>query len=163
MGDATATVLDEGRTDPGRRRPFTDSFADGNAIHIYRIDGGSTCGLPPGAGGVAARRAATVVPRRTRVGRLPKRVSLRSGRLVVPVTCTAPCTARTRLSTRRGSRRIVLAAKQRRFAAGRHKLILRLSRQDRRLAAGRVLRLRTVIVQTGVRVQRTQRLLARRR
>ena len=24
---------------------FTDSFADGNAIHIYRIDGGSTCGL----------------------------------------------------------------------------------------------------------------------
>ena len=24
---------------------FTDSFADKNAVHIYRIDGGSTCGL----------------------------------------------------------------------------------------------------------------------
>ena len=24
---------------------FTDSFADKNAIHIYRIDGGSRCGL----------------------------------------------------------------------------------------------------------------------
>jgi hypothetical protein len=24
---------------------FTDSFADGNAVHIYRIDGGTTCGL----------------------------------------------------------------------------------------------------------------------
>jgi hypothetical protein len=26
---------------------LTDSFADGNAVHIYRIDGGSTCGLGP--------------------------------------------------------------------------------------------------------------------
>jgi hypothetical protein len=24
---------------------FADQFADGNAVHIYRIDGGSTCGL----------------------------------------------------------------------------------------------------------------------
>jgi hypothetical protein len=24
---------------------FSDSFADKNAVHIYRIDGGSACGL----------------------------------------------------------------------------------------------------------------------
>jgi hypothetical protein len=24
---------------------FSDTFADPNAVHIYRIDGGSTCGL----------------------------------------------------------------------------------------------------------------------
>ena len=43
---ATATVLDEGRTLPvSAAGAFTDSFTDGNAIHIYRIDGGSRCGL----------------------------------------------------------------------------------------------------------------------
>jgi len=26
-------------------RSFTDSFGDKNAVHIYRIDGGSICGL----------------------------------------------------------------------------------------------------------------------
>jgi hypothetical protein len=47
-GDATVTVLDENRTLPLRGGSFTDSFADGNAVRIYRIDGGSTCGLPAG-------------------------------------------------------------------------------------------------------------------
>jgi hypothetical protein len=45
IGEATATVLDENRAIPVRNGSFTDSFADGNAIHIYRVDGGSTCGL----------------------------------------------------------------------------------------------------------------------
>ena len=45
VGDATATVLGEGRTIPVHGGSFTDSFADGNAVHIYRIDGGSGCGL----------------------------------------------------------------------------------------------------------------------
>jgi hypothetical protein len=44
LGDATATVLAENRTVSVRGGTFTDSFADGNAAHIYRIDG-STCGL----------------------------------------------------------------------------------------------------------------------
>jgi hypothetical protein len=44
--DATVTVLDENRTLSLTGGSFTDSFADGNAVHIYRIDGGSTCGLP---------------------------------------------------------------------------------------------------------------------
>jgi hypothetical protein len=44
-GDATVTVLDENRKLSLTGGSFTDSFADGNAVHIYRIDGGSTCGL----------------------------------------------------------------------------------------------------------------------
>ena len=45
VGNATATVIGESRTIPVLSGSFTDSFADGNAVHIYRIDGGSTCGL----------------------------------------------------------------------------------------------------------------------
>jgi hypothetical protein len=45
-GDATVTVLDENRTLPLTDGSFTDNFTGGNAVHIYRIDGGSTCGLP---------------------------------------------------------------------------------------------------------------------
>jgi Fibronectin type III domain len=45
VGNATATVVGENRTLPVTAGSFSDSFADGNAIHIYRIDGGSTCGL----------------------------------------------------------------------------------------------------------------------
>ena len=45
VGNATATVLGENRTIPVSAGSFSDSFADGNAVHIYRIDGGSTCGL----------------------------------------------------------------------------------------------------------------------
>ena len=44
-GDADVTVLDEGRRLTLRRGVFTDEFVDGNAVHVYRIDGGSTCGL----------------------------------------------------------------------------------------------------------------------
>jgi hypothetical protein len=46
VGDAKARVLNEGRAISIRNGRFTDSFADGNAIHVYRIDGGATCGLP---------------------------------------------------------------------------------------------------------------------
>ena len=45
IGNATATVVDENRTIPVVNGSWTDSYADGNAVHIYRIDGGSRCGL----------------------------------------------------------------------------------------------------------------------
>ena len=45
VGNATATVLGESRSLPVANGAWSDAFADGNAIHIYRIDGGSTCGL----------------------------------------------------------------------------------------------------------------------
>jgi hypothetical protein len=48
VGNATATVLGESRAVPVSNGTFSDGFADGNAIHIYRIDGGSTCGLAAG-------------------------------------------------------------------------------------------------------------------
>jgi hypothetical protein len=37
VGNTTATVVGEGRTIPVTNDSFTDSFANGNAIHIYRI------------------------------------------------------------------------------------------------------------------------------
>jgi hypothetical protein len=42
-GNATATVLNEGRTIPVVNGRFTDTFASGTAVHNYRIDGGTTC------------------------------------------------------------------------------------------------------------------------
>jgi hypothetical protein len=54
VGDATAVRLapsnlpGEAASIPVRGGSFTDSFADKNAVHIYRIDGGSTCGLAAG-------------------------------------------------------------------------------------------------------------------
>ena len=43
---ATATVVGEGRTlTVSPQGSWSDGFADANAVHIYRIDGGSTCGL----------------------------------------------------------------------------------------------------------------------
>jgi hypothetical protein len=48
VGDATVERLGEGGSVPLSGGSFSDSFADGNAVHIYRIDGGSTCGLPAG-------------------------------------------------------------------------------------------------------------------
>jgi hypothetical protein len=45
VGNATATVLHENRTVPVVNGVITDSFANGTTNHIYRIDGGSTCGL----------------------------------------------------------------------------------------------------------------------
>jgi len=46
-GDARASVVDEDRTLPLVDGSFVDSFADGNAVHIYRIDG-SRCWLLAG-------------------------------------------------------------------------------------------------------------------
>jgi hypothetical protein len=43
-GDATVSVLNENRTLKVTGGAFTDRFTDGNAVHIYRIDGGSSCG-----------------------------------------------------------------------------------------------------------------------
>jgi hypothetical protein len=37
VGNTTATVVGEGRTIPVTNGSFTDSFAGGNAVHIYRI------------------------------------------------------------------------------------------------------------------------------
>jgi F5/8 type C domain len=54
VGDATAVRLapsnlpGEAASIPVRGGSFSDSFADKNAVHIYRIDGGSTCGLAAG-------------------------------------------------------------------------------------------------------------------
>jgi hypothetical protein len=49
VGAATATLLGEGGgTAPVVGGRLTSQFADKNAVHIYRIDGGSVCGLPPG-------------------------------------------------------------------------------------------------------------------
>jgi hypothetical protein len=44
VGAASVTVLDENRTLPATKGSFTDQFADGNTVHLYRIDGGSSCG-----------------------------------------------------------------------------------------------------------------------
>jgi len=171
VGDAIATVLEEGRAIPVRGGSFSDSFADGNAVHIYRVDGGSTCGLPTDTALPAPSIGGPSVPgdaargRTTRVGRLPRRVSLRSGRLAVPVRCAAACIVRSRLTLRGGSRRIVLAARDRGFPAGRHKLLLRLGKRARRRVARAhrpfSMRLHTVIAEPGGReTRRTQRLIA---
>lgn len=64
VGNAQAAVLGENRAVQVRDGSFSDHFADGNAIHIYRIDGRSGCasahqrtatpiGLPSGGGGGA--------------------------------------------------------------------------------------------------------------
>jgi hypothetical protein len=45
VGDATATVLGESRMVRVTAGAWSDSFADMNAVHVYRLDGGSTCGL----------------------------------------------------------------------------------------------------------------------
>jgi hypothetical protein len=45
VGNATATVIGENRTLSVSSGSFSDSFTDGNTVHIYRIDGGSRCGL----------------------------------------------------------------------------------------------------------------------
>ena len=45
LGNATATRLGESGSVTVTNGSFNDFFADGNAVHIYRIDGGSSCGL----------------------------------------------------------------------------------------------------------------------
>ena len=53
VGDAKAAVVGENRTVPVRNGSFSDHFADGNAIHIYRVAAGSRC---------VASKKATVPP-----------------------------------------------------------------------------------------------------
>jgi hypothetical protein len=62
VGDASAAVPDEGRTLPVTNGSFTDTFADKNSIHIYRIDGGSNCGLTPAGSGPVATPAPVAQP-----------------------------------------------------------------------------------------------------
>jgi hypothetical protein len=50
VGDGTAVQVSDGSATTSRSvsvsgGSFTDSFADKNSVHIYRIDGGSSCGL----------------------------------------------------------------------------------------------------------------------
>jgi hypothetical protein len=46
IGNATATTLaGDNRSLPVRGGAFADTFADGNAVHLYRINGDSRCGL----------------------------------------------------------------------------------------------------------------------
>ena len=165
VGDATAVRLGESGRVPVTNGRLSDAFEDGNAIHIYRIDGGSNCGLAPGAQGDGQSAPPGVdgsSRRRARIGRLPRRISLRSGRLRIRITCVTECRVRSRLTVRRASRRILLSTAHRRFSAGRHTLVLRLSRGDRRRAAGgRAMRLRTVIVEPGGKTRLTQRLVLR--
>jgi hypothetical protein len=44
VGDAKVTVLNEDRVLTATKGSFSDPFADANAVHIYRVDGGSSCG-----------------------------------------------------------------------------------------------------------------------
>ena len=53
VGRTHATVVGENRTVPVRHGTFRDRFADGNAIHIYRVPRGPKCASP---------RQATVIP-----------------------------------------------------------------------------------------------------
>lgn len=46
VGNAHAAVVGENRTVPVRNGTFSDRFADGNAIHIYRIDARCGAGTP---------------------------------------------------------------------------------------------------------------------
>lgn len=41
----SAEVIDENRTVPITNRSFHDTFADGNAVHLYKIQGTDGCGL----------------------------------------------------------------------------------------------------------------------
>jgi hypothetical protein len=43
-GQSAVTVLNESRTLNVSGGSFSDRFADGNAMHVYRVDGGSSCG-----------------------------------------------------------------------------------------------------------------------
>jgi hypothetical protein len=44
VGSSTVKVLDENRSIRAPGGIFRDRFADSNAVHIYRVDGGSSCG-----------------------------------------------------------------------------------------------------------------------
>jgi hypothetical protein len=106
--DPKAAVVGENRTVPVRNGSFRDHFADGNAIHIYRVDAGPRCvaskkaTVPPAAlpsGGSRADQPASS-PHTVRIifaaialllvsllailgiGHLPRRVRHRSGKRV---------------------------------------------------------------------------------
>ncbi|WP_284974666.1 hypothetical protein [Arthrobacter sp. efr-133-TYG-104] len=44
-GGSSAVVIDENRSIPVVDGTFTDTFIDGNAVHLYRIQGSSACGF----------------------------------------------------------------------------------------------------------------------
>lgn len=44
-GGSSAVVIDENRTIPIVDGTFSDTFANGNAVHLYTIEGGSSCGF----------------------------------------------------------------------------------------------------------------------
>jgi hypothetical protein len=46
LGDARAVRIGEPGRVPVEDGSLSDRFADGNAVHLYRIEGGSDCGLP---------------------------------------------------------------------------------------------------------------------
>lgn len=173
VGDATAVRLYEDGTLPVAGGSFSDTFADGDAVHLYRIDGGASCGLEPaksvggglgqpGGGGGAGAPQAPGAP--ARIGRARKRVPLRARRVTVPVTCPADCTVRSRLTIGRKPHRVTLARANKQFGAGPQTLVLLLTRGDReRMALHRRLRLRTRLTTSGTTLARTQHLVARRR
>lgn len=45
LSSGTVRVVDENRSLPLTDGHFSDSFADGNAVHVYRVDGARGCGL----------------------------------------------------------------------------------------------------------------------
>ena len=79
VGDASATVVGEGRSIPVSDGSFTDSFAHSNAVHIYRIDGGSTCGLP-------APPSGSPPPNGFSFGKLKRNLKRGSAKLTVTVS-----------------------------------------------------------------------------
>ncbi|WP_235835439.1 MULTISPECIES: hypothetical protein [Arthrobacter] len=44
-GGSSATVLGENRSVAMANGSFTDAFADSNAVHIYKVEGGNGCGI----------------------------------------------------------------------------------------------------------------------
>lgn len=174
-GDATAVRLYEGGTIPVVRGQFSETFVDGDAVHLFRIDGGTSCGLEPavssggglgqpggggGPGGPGGPGATPVLP--AHIGRARPVLPLTVKRVRVPVTCPTACSVRSRLTLRRAPHRVTLAAAARQFGPGRSLLVLRLTRRDRaRIAQRRRVRLRTALTTSGTTLARTQRLFVR--
>jgi hypothetical protein len=96
VGDARAVRLGEAGRVPISGGSFTDSFADGNAIHIYRIDGGSTCGLPPPPSG--SPPSGSQPPNGFTFGKLKR--NLRKGTAKLTVRVSGPGTLRLKKTSR---------------------------------------------------------------
>jgi hypothetical protein len=74
-GYATAVVEGETRSLAINNGWFTDAFADKNAVHIYRSDGGSTCGqiqLAKEAGEASSAQSTVHIPQ-LRPNKIPVR------------------------------------------------------------------------------------------